>query len=132
MGSEMCIRDSTATYRKCFDFPSEISPAKSHIVLDLGQVQVLAQVKLNGQDLGIRWTPPYRVDITGAVQAGENTLEVSVVNLWPNRMIGDQFLPLEQRYTSSTWNPFTKASPLLESGLLGPVTLQAAPRTIAR
>ncbi|MCY2990002.1 MAG: glycosyl hydrolase [Planctomycetota bacterium] len=122
----------TATYRKCFDFPPEISPAKSHIILDLGQVQVLAQVKLNGQDLGTCWTPPYRVDITGAVQAGENTLEVSVVNLWPNRMIGDQFLPLEQRYTSSTWNPFTKASPLLESGLLGPVTLQTAPRTIAR
>ena len=114
----------TATYRRVFDVHPELSPAKARTLLDLGRVQVLAQVRLNGRELGTRWTPPYRVDITDAIKTGENTLEVSVVNLWPNRMIGDQFLPPEQRYTSSTWNPFTKTSPLLESGLLGPVTLQ--------
>ena len=50
-------------------------------------------MKLNGRDLGILWKPPYRLDITGAVKPGENRLEVSVTNLWINRMIGDEQLP---------------------------------------
>ena len=72
------------------------------------------------------WTPPYRVDVTGQVKPGDNTLEVEVVNLWPNRMIGDKTRPPAERVTWSTWDPFMANTPLLESGLLGPVTLQAA------
>ena len=52
-----------------------------------------AVVRLNGKDLGILWKAPYRVDIFGAVKNGENVLEVKVVNLWVNRMIGDELLP---------------------------------------
>lgn len=110
----------TAVYRKTFPLPAK---PQSGMFLDLGQVQVMAQVKLNGKDLGVVWTPPYRVDISGAAQAGSNTLEIHVANLWPNRLIGDQSLPPEMRLTSTTWNPFRKDSPLLESGLLGPVRL---------
>ena len=66
---------------------------------------------------------PWRVEITGAVRTKGNQLEVEVANLWPNRLIGDQTLPTAQRLTWTTWNPFTKGSPLLESGLLGPVSL---------
>jgi len=83
-------------------------------------------VKLNGRDLGVVWKTPFRVEITEAVQPGENALEIQVANLWPNRLIGDQSLPAEQRYTWTTWNPFSKDARLLESGLLGPVTLQAS------
>lgn len=110
----------TAVYRKTFPLPAK---PQSGMCLDLGQVQVMAQVKLNGKDLGGVWTPPFRVDISGAAQVGENTLEISVANLWPNRLIGDQMRPPETRLTSTTWNPFRKDSPLLESGLLGPVRL---------
>ena len=61
--------------------------------LDLGNVQVMATVKLNGKDLGILWRPPYRLDVTDALKAGDNALEVGVTNLWINRMIGDEELP---------------------------------------
>lgn len=110
----------TAVYRKTF--PLHAKP-QSGVFLDLGQVHVVAQVQLNGKDLGVVWTPPYRVDITDAVRLGENQLAISVANLWPNRLIGEQSLPPEKRLTSTTWNPFGKDSPLLESGLLGPVRL---------
>ncbi len=69
------------------------------------------------------WCAPWRVDITRALKARGNQLEIEVANLWPNRLIGDQGLQPEQRLTSTTWNPFRQDSPLLESGLLGPVTL---------
>ena len=86
-----------ATYRKSFDFtPVAALPpaADSRVVyLDLGKVAVMAAVKLNGKDLGVLWKPPYRVDITDAVKAGANLLEVRVVNLPINRMLGDELLP---------------------------------------
>ena len=110
----------TAIYRKTFDAPS--LPGGQRIYLDLGTVKNLARVRLNGQDLGVVWCAPWRVDITGAVKAQGQPLEIAVANLWPNRLIGDQSLPPEKRLTWTTWNPFTKDSPLLESGLLGPVT----------
>jgi hypothetical protein len=117
----------TATYRKSFDAPApEIGGQKSAVgklYLNLGTVRNLAQVRLNGRDLGSVWCAPWRVDITSAIRAEDNQLEIVVANLWPNRLIGDQSLPPEKRLTSTTWNPFTKNSRLLESGLLGPVTL---------
>ena len=99
----------------------------SRWMLDLGQVEVMARVTLNGKDLGVLWKKPFQVEITGAVQPGVNTLEVTVANLWPNRLIGDQSLPPDQRITWTTWNPFKKETPLLESGLLGPVLYKKIP-----
>ena len=115
-----------ATYRTTFSL--DLAPdQRSRCVLDLGRVEVMAQVKLNGKDLGVLWKAPYQVDISEAVKPGENALEVTVANLWPNRLIGDQSLPPEQRKTWTTWNPYKKDSPLLESGLLGPVRCGTVP-----
>ena len=111
----------TAIYRTTFH--SKIPNPGSKLFLDLGKVAVMASVRLNGQDLGVVWCAPWRVDISGAVKEQNNKLEIRVANLWPNRLIGDQSLPLEERFSWTTWNPFTKDSPLLESGLLGPVEI---------
>ena len=81
----------------------------------------MARVRLNGRDLGILWKPPYRVEITGNLKSGENALQIEVVNLMPNRMIGDAALPEDKRFTWSTWQPFKSDTPLVKSGLIGPV-----------
>jgi beta-galactosidase/beta-glucuronidase len=116
-----------ATYRTKFVLDPK-RMGKSRWTLDLGRVEVMAQVKLNGEDLGILWKTPFQVEITDAVKSGENILEVTVANLWPNRLIGDQLLPPEERITWTTWSPYTKDSPLLESGLLGPVCCRTIDR----
>ena len=113
----------TAIYRKTFDAP-KVSRGQ-RMYLDLGLVKNLVRVRLNGRDLGVAWCAPWRVEITGALRAKANQLEIAVANLWPNRLIRDQSLPAAQRLTWTTWNPFPKDSPLLESGLLGPVSLAA-------
>jgi hypothetical protein len=86
-------------------------------------VKYVAQVRLNGKDLGALWTKPFRVEITNAVKPSGNLLEIDVVNLWPNRLIGDAALPPERRFTRTNIS-YKKDDPLLESGLLGPVRLQ--------
>jgi hypothetical protein len=96
------------------------------VFLDLGDVEDVAEVSLNGKRLGIAWTRPYRVEITSAVHAGKNRLEIDVVNLWPNRMIGDSVLPPDKRYTETNiplYYDRKKPQKLLPSGLLGPVTV---------
>jgi hypothetical protein len=96
--------------------------------LDLGVVHDMARVKLNGKDLGVVWCAPWRIEVTGAIKAGDNQLEIEVANRWPNRMIGDK-QPADanaRRYTFSTHDPYNAQSPLVPSGLLGPVTLQIA------
>jgi len=114
----------TAVYHTTFDFPESVASNRhSPILMELGDVKVMARVILNGHDCGIAWRPPFCVDVTSALQAGENKLEISVANLWPNRMIGDAALPENQRVSWSSWQPFTNGTPLLKSGLLGPVRL---------
>lgn len=136
----------TATYKRSFTL-SETPGEDRPVYLDLGRVEVLAEVRVNGKAVGAVWKEPYRLDITGAAHGGVNTLEVRVTNLWPNRMIGDEQLPAENDYrqrsivqlpdwylngepkpavgriTFSTWQFFTKEEPLTASGLLGPVRI---------
>ena len=115
----------TATYRTTFEFrDSKLKIKNSKLFLALGDVRVMARVKVNGQDCGIVWKPPFSLEITEALRPGTNTLEIQVANLWPNRMIGDAALPAEQRFTWSSWEPFKKDTPLLKSGLLGPVRIE--------
>jgi hypothetical protein len=95
-------------------------------MLDLGQVHELAEVRLNGEHLGVLWTKPFCVDITAALRSQDNQLEIDIVNLWPNRLIGDAFLPEQKRYTQTNIRKFTRASQLFPSGLLGPVHIKVS------
>jgi hypothetical protein len=113
----------TATYRKTFDLPADLRAAKGRLFLDLGRMRELAEVKLNGKPLGVVWAPPFRVDVTDALKPAGNQLEIEVVNFWPNRIIGDDALPPEQRITRTNVRKLTKSTALMESGLLGPVQL---------
>jgi hypothetical protein len=78
---------------------------------------------VNGKSCGIVWCPPFQVDISDAVKAGENKLEIQVVNFWPNRIIGDASLPPDQRLTRTNIRKLTAKTPLEPAGLVGPVQL---------
>ncbi len=163
----------TATYSRKLTLTADQLATPRRLFLDLGRVQVLAQVRLNGQDLGTLWTFPFRTDITDAAHPGDNDLEIRVTNLWPNRLIGDEQLPPDHqdfaangrgpapataaptaaapargtanaiiqlpdwytkglpkppgpRITFTTWHHWNATDALLESGLIGPVTLRSA------
>jgi hypothetical protein len=145
----------TATYAKEFDLPDSALGDDRVWRLDLGDVQVIAEVGLNGTDLGILWKPPFAADVTSALRPGRNRLEVRLTNLWPNRLIGDlRLAPQAERllppgrdkkltvkpiipdwllngepapkswgYTFAVDPHYRADSPLLDSGLLGPVRL---------
>jgi len=117
--SEPGIRyySGSAVYEKTFDAPAATGP----VFLDLGGVESLCEVTLNGRDLGVLWSAPFRTDVTGILKAGKNDLKVKVVNLWANRIIGDAALPEAQRLTRTNITRLTKDTPLEPSGLLGPV-----------
>ncbi|MGH7941968.1 MAG: glycosyl hydrolase [Limisphaerales bacterium] len=111
-----------AIYHKKFNLKSLPSNGE-RLILDLGEVHEVAVVRLNGRNPGVIWNKPSRVDITKAARAGRNDLEVTIVNLWPNRLKGDESLPKDKRFTRTNVHKFTAASPLLPSGLIGPVTV---------
>lgn len=98
----------TATYRNRFPLPAGMLGPDRRLCLDLGQVCVIAEVVLNGKDLGILWKPPFVVDITDFVTAGNNDLEIRVVNLWPNRLIGDEHLPADCEWGTIPQDSFWK------------------------
>lgn len=141
----------TATYNKTFAVPAGMLKAGRSVCLDLGIVKNLAEVTVNGHNLGVLWKVPFRVDVTGLLKPGNNSLLVRVTNLWPNRLIGDEQYPDEVEWTSdnrlkawpdwvwsgkprpktnrigfATWRMYTKDSPLFESGLIGPVVIRSA------
>ena len=120
-----------ATYRKTFDLPE--SAINERLYLDLGKVHNMASVRLNGKEVGVAWCAPWRVDITSAVKPKGNRLEIAVVNLWRNRLIGDAGLPAARRFTTSNLEGVFKPDlPLSPSGLLGPLTLQTAETMLAK
>lgn len=113
-----------ATYRTTFELSdSVLGQTDSQVLLDLGDVRNVARFNLNGTDLGVVWCPPWQADITGAAKPGLNSLEITIANLWPNRLIRDSGLLQSERLTATTWNPFQPGDQLLPSGLLGPVRL---------
>ncbi|WP_235906511.1 glycosyl hydrolase [Ginsengibacter hankyongi] len=115
----------TAIYKKTFLLSAGNLKGKKTI-LDLGNVLEMASVKINGNKLPVRWNAPFRFDITNYVRPGNNQLEVEVVNLWPNRLIGDSKLPADKRFTKTNIIKFEAPDSeklLRESGLLGPVKL---------
>ncbi len=116
----------TATYRSSFRLSSVLPEKAPALVIDLGRVEVAARVRLNGRDMGIAWRAPYRLGLGNAWRPGSNMIEIEVVNLWQNRLIGDRSLPPEKRIAWTTRNPFREDSPLPPSGLIGPVTIGSA------
>ena len=111
--------------------------------LNIGEVNRIARVRLNGRDLGVVWCAPWQVDITDALKDGPNSLEIDVANLWVNRLVGDEKLPDDGirdgkfpdwllkgeprpsgRYTFCAERFYSAESPLSASGLVGPVTVQ--------
>jgi hypothetical protein len=112
-------------YHKTFEIPQSLVGGPSHLELDLGVVQHVARVSLNGKPLATLWKPPYTVDITEAVRSGANELAVEVANTWNNRLVGDAAAPEGQRITKT--NLQKKFSPNLQklqpSGLIGPVRI---------
>ncbi|MCX6877928.1 MAG: glycosyl hydrolase [Verrucomicrobia bacterium] len=135
--AEPAVRNfsGTAVYKKVFSMPAPVAGQRCY--LDLGTVKDLAKVRLNGKDLAVVWCSPWRVEITAAAKPGDNALEIEMVNLWPNRLIGDSTLPATERRTRTGFNIdiVDTSQPVaalvgwiskdpLSSGLLGPVTIQ--------
>jgi len=138
----------TGTYKTTFTMSKDRLKKGMRYVLDLGRVEVMAQVIVNGRNFGVLWKAPYTVDVTEALKPGQNDLVVRVTNLWINRMIGDESLPPDSdrnpdgtlkawpewvlkggssptgRQTFSSWPLWRKGDPLRPSGLLGPVVLK--------
>ncbi|MGA2115763.1 MAG: glycosyl hydrolase [Bryobacteraceae bacterium] len=113
----------TATYTKTFEAPAGWFQSGARLWLDLGEVKNIAEVSVNGEPLGVVWKAPFRAELTGALKPGANAVEIKVTNLWVNRLIGDQLSGAAKKYTYTT-QPFYRAdSPLLPSGLLGPVAV---------
>jgi hypothetical protein len=133
-----------ATYKKSFDVPQSLAE-QERLFLQLGDLAEIAEVTLNGKELGFIWLPPYRIEITETIQVGTNQLEIRVANLWANRLNGDSLLPESERFTRSnldrmqtdptsdssygripngkTRPVYSEIPPLMKSGLLGPVQI---------
>jgi hypothetical protein len=154
--AEPGIRHFSGTATYCHTFMlRDLESSASDLFLDLGRVEVIAEIELNGKNLGVLWKPPFRVCVDGALRAGENHLVVRVTNLWRNRMIGDAALPEDDvhwgppsyRGGPAAWpgwllqgkprpsgriafctrkDVYRATDALLPSGLLGPVSLKRA------
>ncbi len=112
------------TYSKTVQAPADWFKPGASLWIDLGDVKNLAAVTVNGKSLGIVWHAPYRVDATSALKPGANELKIQVTNAWVNRLIGDQQADATTKYTFADVKPYKANSPLLPSGLLGPVKLE--------
>jgi hypothetical protein len=119
----------TAKYANQFSLPDRWDRSNHRVLLDLGRVREFAQVSVNGHKLpDILWKPPFTVDVTPDLKTGLNNIEVEVTNLWPNRIIGDLQPDAKEKYTFTVYGAYKPDSPLIESGLLGPVRLMRQQR----
>lgn len=145
----------TATYTCDVDIPTTMIDKRKRVSIDLGRVEVIAELFVNGKPAVTLWKPPFKADITDLVKVGKNRIEVGVTNQWRNRLIGDEYKPLEmewsrqgdvgsvlkewpewflngqsrpesERVTFVSWRHYTKDSKLIPSGLLGPVRIHCS------
>lgn len=111
-----------ATYLKKFRLSAnQVKDGK--IILDMGNVKNIAEVKINGNNVGTVWKEPFKLDVTSSLKEGDNIVEVKVWNQWVNRIIGDQQEGVARKYTYTVLKVYHAESPLQPSGLLGPVVL---------
>ena len=119
MSDEGKAFSGSATYTTTFNWTNECK----NIILDLGKVNMIAEVFLNDQKVRTLWCTPYTADITDYVKQGENKLQVKVTSTWFNRLSYDASLPESERKTWTISGPSANAK-LKEYGLLGPVNLK--------
>ena len=112
----------TAVYSKTIIFKKS-SDRKYRYWIDLGKVNDIAEIMINGKSCGITWTSPFRKEITGALKEGENKLIIKVTNTWHNRLIGDNMPGVEKKITWTTAPFRLNDEPLSDAGLLGPVNI---------
>jgi hypothetical protein len=111
------------TYTKTVQASADWFKPGATLWIDLGDVKNLAEVTVNGKPLGTVWHAPYRIDATSALKSGANEIQIKVYNAWVNRLIGDQQPDATTKYTFTDVKPYKANSPLLASGLLGPVQI---------
>jgi hypothetical protein len=111
----------SGTYTKTIQASPKWFKKGARLWIDLGEVKNLAEVMVNGKSLGVVWHAPYRVEATRALKPGPNEVTIKVINAWVNRLIGDEQPDATTRYTFADVKPYKANSPLLPSGLLGPV-----------
>lgn len=117
----------TGTYHKTFQYSTTEGENYDRIFLDLGKISEVGEVWMNEHPLGITWCAPHAFEVKELLQEGENTLTIEIANTWSNRIAGDARMGekytntnIATAYRGTSW----EEAPLLESGLLGPVTLQ--------
>ncbi|MEX0330987.1 MAG: glycosyl hydrolase [Puniceicoccaceae bacterium] len=137
----------TVRYTKEIELTPGQADSGSPVYLDLGDVLYVAEVTVNGSKLATLWKPPFALDVSQALQAGKNVIEVEITNTWTNRLIGDEALedtsgyslegdmvewfanneppPESDRVTFTTYNFYENEVDrvLQPSGLIGPVRL---------
>jgi hypothetical protein len=113
----------TAVYKNSVDIQDNWLTEGTKLWIDLGHVQNLAEIVVNGKSAGIVWKVPFKTDITQLLKEGENSIEIKVTNLWVNRLIGDRQPDATEQITYTTQRPYNANSPLLPSGLMGPVRI---------
>ncbi|MBP3269559.1 MAG: hypothetical protein J6L98_02665 [Bacteroidales bacterium] len=121
LGDEGRTFSGTATYEATFSIDKNM--VGKDLVLDLGKVDFIADVKVNGKSAGVRWTEPYSLNIKDFVKEGENTLSIDVTSTWYNRLVYDASLPEAERKTWTIAGP-AAGRELHDSGLLGPVVVE--------
>ncbi|WP_316814233.1 glycosyl hydrolase [Pedobacter heparinus] len=144
----------TVVYSKVLIVNSADFGSGKRLFLDLGRVEVIADLQVNGKQVAILWKEPFRADVTDVLKVGKNLIAVRVTTQWHNRLIGDEHLPAENKYSVhgfieklpdwyvknqmkpgdrksfAVWKNLNAKDPLLESGLLGPVKLLVAVQKI--
>lgn len=110
------------TYTKTVQASPSWFKGGARLWIDLGDVKNLAVVSVNGKEMGETWHAPYRIDVTSALKPGTNEITIKVVNAWVNRLIGDEQAGAT-KVAFAAVKPYKANSPLLPSGLLGPVEI---------
>ncbi len=131
--SDMGIKyfSGTARYKNTFNIPVETLKENTRVILDLGEVRMMAEVTVNGRNLGVLWKKPYKTEITEAIRTGDNQVEIRITNTWWNRLVGDAKYPeglpgseVHAPRTFVTVKGWTGEEELMDSGLIGPVVVK--------
>lgn len=122
----------TGEYTTTFILPEK--KEREEYILDLGQVNESARVWINGEEVGILWSIPFKARVGEFLKEGENSIEIQVANLMANRIRNMDQKEIEWRkyheinFVNINYKPFNAAKwQPMPSGLIGPVTITPHP-----